>query len=438
MTSKGIEGRHATANPSTISFERLAVAAVSTAWLAVLALILSHPLFVTNDSVNNYVHVWYAAERLWHGHGLPFHMPVLGHGDALAFPYGFLPWATAAIVRPLLGDWIVTLWLVGGFLGLVAAVLWTFPELRRGWALVLFLLNPALIEAPLLGQLPFIWAAAFFFLAAGAWRRNRRIWAALALGVAQATHPAVMLPICVVVVAVRLYFEPDRPALLRAYAASLLIALPAAVLVLLSPVVEDTSKRDLLLNFLGTTLQRSVVIVWPFVVIAAMRTPIAARASLLAAALLVVNVAVLPLRQDQFAWGALFRSPDHSLRAFTTSPAFDRGATYRILRVADGKVGMYDLLLAGGRLDSELFPESIDRRSWPDAAQYARFLEKRNVDYVIVYAAYDRRYRTNEHHLLSELRPELLGADGPSLRANLVLRSSDFDVYGIDRGRSTR
>src|ERR1041385_5394036 len=115
------------ARSTALSAGECVLVMVSLAWTAVLVLILSHSLFVTNDSLNNYVHVWYASDRLWHGHGIPFHMPVLGHGKALAFPYAFLPWLSAALVRPLLGDWTVTLWLVLGFLGLVGATLWAFP-----------------------------------------------------------------------------------------------------------------------------------------------------------------------------------------------------------------------------------------------------------------------------------------------------------------------
>ena len=61
-----------------------------------------------------------------------------------------------------------------GFVGLVAATFWAFPELRRGWWAVAVLVNPALVEALLLGQLPFLWAAAMLMAAIGCWRRDRR------------------------------------------------------------------------------------------------------------------------------------------------------------------------------------------------------------------------------------------------------------------------
>ena len=48
------------------------------------------------------------------------------------------------------------------------------------------------------------------------------------------------------------------------------------------------------------------------------------------------------------------------------------GATYRVLRGGDGKLGMYHVLLAGGRLDSEMFPESMAIRSFATPSAYAR------------------------------------------------------------------
>ena len=128
-------------------------------WLVILALLLRHREVISSDTLSNYIHVWFVADRLWHGHGLPFHMPVLAHGQALAFPYGFIPWMFAVLLWPLMGEWSVTLALGVGFVGLVAATFWAFPELRRGWWAAAALVNPGLVEGLLLGQLPFLWAA---------------------------------------------------------------------------------------------------------------------------------------------------------------------------------------------------------------------------------------------------------------------------------------
>ena len=94
---------------------KLVAAIVAVIWTVVLLLILRHRVFVSHDSISNYGHVWWVSDQIWSGDGLPFRMPVIGHGKAFAFPYGFLPWFTASLLHPLLGDWVVTLWLVLGF-----------------------------------------------------------------------------------------------------------------------------------------------------------------------------------------------------------------------------------------------------------------------------------------------------------------------------------
>jgi hypothetical protein len=116
--------------------------------------------------------------------------------------------------------------------------------------------------------------------------------------------------------------------------------------------------------------------------------------------------------------------------AFTSSSAFRPGATYRVLRIADGKVGMYQVLRAGGWLDSEFFPESIARNSWPDTASYSRFLRHRGVDVVMLWGGYDRRYATNEHALLNRLA----GAprcDKDTVEVHLDQHARNYDVYRV-------
>lgn len=411
----------------------VALLIVAVAWAAGLALILSHRIFVTNDSLNNYAHVWYVSERIWHGHGVPLRMPVLGHGDAFAFPYAFVPWLSAALVRPLLGDWAVTLWLVVGFVAVVAAVFWAFPEVRDGWWPALVLANPVLVECVILGQLPFLWATALVFAAVGAWRRDAALAAALLLGMGQATHAAVMVPIAAGLVAARLPFERDRRRYLAWYALSLLIAVPAVILVLLSPSVGESTRAQLIGNFFATVTLRAVVVAAPFIAIALQKTPLARAPLAILAMLVALNIGLVPLRHNEYGWTAFGRTPDASLEAYADSPAFVRGATYRLLRVGDGKVGMYQLLRAGGRLDAEFFPESIGRRSWATTDDYAAFLESRKVDKVIIYHGYDARYRTNEHHLLEEMSQDPESGSTTGVCVRLESRAAGYDVYGIAR-----
>ena len=157
---------------------RSVLAVLAAGWLTILAVILSHRVFVTHDSLISYAHAWWIDDRLHAGLGVPWRMPVLGHGEALTFPYGVLPWTLAGVLWPLFGQWGVTLVLVAGVVGLIGATFWAFPETRTPWWAAVVLANPILVLAPLSGQLPFLWAMAFVVTGIGAWRRGHRVAAA--------------------------------------------------------------------------------------------------------------------------------------------------------------------------------------------------------------------------------------------------------------------
>jgi hypothetical protein len=407
---------------------------VALGWVVILALILTHALFVSQDSISNYAHVWYVSQRLWHGHGIPLHMPVLGHGRAYAFPYAFLPWLTAALVRPVLGDWAVTLWLVVGSVALAVATFYAFPELRRGWWAAAVLANPALVVAAIVGQLPFAWAGAFLLLAVGAWRRDRPVLATVAAAVAEATHPAVVLPLAALVVAGCLPFEAAgrRRRLLACFAATGVLALPAAWLVVASPVYRDSSGGTRLSAFVGTMLVRCLIVVVPIALVLFRRLGWRGLGPALTALLLGLNVALIGPLDTHYAWQALRRRPDPRMLAFIRSPLFRPGATYRVLRAADGKVGMYQLIQHGARLDSELFPESIDRRTWPSLAVYTDFLDRRGVDQVLIFDTY-RYYGTNEHLELRRLAARSAVCRGGIAGARLLSTTRHYDLFAIAR-----
>ncbi|HKA93516.1 MAG TPA: hypothetical protein VKE97_06905 [Acidimicrobiia bacterium] len=421
----------------------MAVWIVGAGWAVVLLLILRQAVFVSDDSVSNYGHVWFVSDRIWRLHHLPWAMPVIGHGKALAFPYAFVPWLSAALLRPLLGDWVVTLWLVLGTVALIGATFWAFPELRRGWWAAAVLVNPAVVVASIIGQLPFLWGASMLVGAVGAWRRRRYALAALLAGLGQATHPAVVLPIGLLLVAFWWRWEPDRAKLLRYYALSLIPAIPAAWLVIASPVFVDSSPVVIATAFIGTVAVRSLVLVVPIALVAVQRrfqsegrrsrSP-ARIASGFFAMLLLSNIVLMEPLEATYSWGGLNRKPDTHLLSFIKSSHFEPGATYRLLRAHDGKIGMYQLVEHRARLDSEFFPESIARNSWPDVAAYSQFLKNRRVDYVIIFGTYDREWRTNEHDLLRELvnrsaQPCVEGL----VAVHRVTATNTFDVYRIRR-----
>jgi hypothetical protein len=420
---------------------KIVAAVVVALWAVVLVLILRHRVFVSHDSISNYGHVWFVSDQLWSGDGLPFRMPVIGHGRAFAFPYGFLPWFSASLLYPLLGDWVVTLWLVLGSVGLVAAMFWAFPEIRHGWWAAIALVNPALVIAPIIGQLPFIWGSAMLMAAIGCWRRQRYVEAAILAGLGQATHPAVVLPMAMLLVLGRLKWETDKRRLLKFYGISFVIALPATWIVFVSPVFVDSSALVIIGQFFGTLVVRAFVIAVPILLVLfqhlrkRMQEPWKRWLPIgLFLFTLLLNPALGDLLDTRYAWGALNRKPNTDLLQFVNSPKFEPNKTYRIIRAGDGKVGMYQIVRNGGHLDSEFFPESIDRRSWPDPDAYSRFLRTRRVDFVIAYDSYDKTYKTNEHALLDQMSVDGLEACSEQrVGAAPLSQATHFEVYSVRR-----
>jgi hypothetical protein len=406
-----------------------AVVATATGWLVVLGKMASNRIYVSHDSIISYAHAWYVSDAVWHRHRVPLRMPVVGHGAGFAYPYGLVPWTVAALLRPVFGDWSTTIVLVAATIGLIAATFWAFPELRRGWWAAALLIEPALISSPIIGQVPFVSAAAVLMVAVGAWRRQRTGLAIVTAGLAQATHPAIVVPLALAIVAGRLRWEPRRRALAVGYALSLLFAVPGIIILFASPVVEETSTGTKIVGFVETLGPRCLVIAVPVGLVLLRRRGRPALGPAAVAFLVAMNIAMWSPLGMSWAVAALDRSADTRMVAFTDSPAFRPGATYRVLRVADGKIGMYQLLLRGGRLDSEFFPESIARHSWPNLDGYTAFLHGRHVDYVMVWRGYDREFRTNEHYLLDALTRR--ACTPGDTQASLVWRVHDYDLYEI-------
>jgi len=437
----GAEGFRAV-RASSAPLERSGTVALAVAigfWAITLATILRHRIFITHDSMISYAHVWFVSDRMWHHHDLPLHMASLGDGHGFTFPYGFVPWVTAALFRPLFGDWIVTLWLVLGGVGTAVATFWTFPELRRGWWAAAVLVNPALVAGVLIGELPFMWASTMFLLAIGCWRRARYVPAIVLAALAQITHPAVLLPIVAGTVLLRLRWEPDRRALLRAYAISVVPALPAAWIVLRSPVYIESSRATKIGQFIGTVGPRALVIAIPVVLVVARKWGSEYVAPALAALCIAGNIAMgLPFGIT-YAQNGLARSSTPELGEFVASRAFVPGATYRMLRTNDGRIGLYEIVQHDGRLDSEFFPESMRLNSLPGVRVYSELLASKHVDYVIAFRSYDEEWHTNEHQLLEQLTQDTARHCTEALvSTRVVFREPDYDVYAVDRSCASR
>lgn len=388
---------------------RIAAVVIGLAWVVVLAMMLARPVFISHDSLSNNVHVWWIAERLWDGDGIPWRMAPLANGEALTFPYASVPWLSAALVWPVLGDRTVTLWLVLGFVGTVAATFWAFPTLRRGWWAAAVLVNPALVISPLLGQLPFLWAMACVMTGVGLWLRCRTVPAVVAVAVGMIIHPAVMLPIVAVLVLGRLPFEEPgrRRALLLGGLAALACSLPAVWAVFQSPVIGQSSLERQVRTLLQTSGMRFLTIGVPIALVllerARTRVPRWTPVALTAVFVLLQVPMYKPFGMD-FAWGSLTRDAPADMADYAASGDVVAGDTYRVLSGFDGKYGLYAVARAGGVLDAEFFPEGLHRGGFGSTGSYARFLRDRRVDHVVVFPSYGARFkRTNEPQVLEDM-----------------------------------
>src|SRR5262249_55238290 len=159
-------------------------------------------------------------------------------------------------------------------------------------------------------------------------------------------------------------------------ALSLVITIPAAGLVFASPTTSVTSTGSQVVDFFGTLGPRALIVALPIFCVVLQRTGIPALAPVGLVVALVAGLAFeVPLNVGQ-QWHALVRNgaDTASLDAYLRSPAFVPANTYRVLHSGDGKLGLYKILRAGGRLDSELFPESMGIQNFRDADEYAAFL----------------------------------------------------------------
>jgi hypothetical protein len=184
-------------------------------------------------------------------------------------------------------------------------------------------------------------------------------------------------------------------------------------------------------NFASTLAPRILAIAIPIALVLAKRAGVGAYAPLALALVLLLNVALEHPLNVAFQWRAFTRTAHTaSLDAYLDSPQFVPGATYRVLRGAgDAKLGLYHVLLAGGRLDSEMFPESMAMRDFANRPEYEALLCARHVDTVIAYDSYRASRHTNELDVLQQL------AADPSARVRVepIERGPGHVVYRVDR-----
>jgi len=203
-----------------------------------------------------------------------------------------------------------------------------------------------------------------------------------------------------------------------------------------SPGYADATTRDRLVNFVGTLGPRVLIVALPLIFVLARRTGIRAFAPLALVLALGVNVVFEQPLNVEWQWRGLTRTASTAtLDRFLDSPQFVPGATYRVLRsAADTKLGLYHVLRKGGRLDSELFPESMAVHSFSSVAEYEQLLCDRHVDDVIAYDSYTRSRHTNEIAVLRRLAAE----PASRVRLRTIVHHPTFVVYAVDRSGCSR
>ena len=201
--------------------------------------------------------------------------------------------------------------------------------------------------------------------------------------------------------------------------------------VVASPVFTDSSAVTKVVQLLGTVGIRIFVLGGPVVALLLIRSTRRWLPPVLVGLVLVANVALLAPLDAGYSWAALSRPEDDTMAQFTRSAEFTPGATYRVLRDSDGKVGMYQLIRAGGRLDSEFFPESMWYGDFAGARAYSAFLAGRDVDRVLVADRLAPTHATNEGVLLARMAGT--PCRGGVVGVRLVAIHPGWRDYAIDR-----
>lgn len=370
--------------------------------------LLVHPLFLAYDSMQDYAHIWFISDQLFHHADLPLKIPSLDGGDAVTFPYGFVPYLVGAALFPILGNWTLVLMMTVVMLGTVWAAAVVRPAMRNPWLLLLFIMNPFYIDGVYAFQFPTLWSTFFFFLFVWAFEQRRYLLAGALLWLTISTHPVIGgASAGVYGLAVLLL---DRPRLQPLILLSLPVALalvPIAWMTLITPSVHENSPSTVALAALRALPRRGTVIVAPFALtltapfILRHYRPVFALATMLLFLGLMAATSTLAPWADGTYYGVTHSSSD-MYAAFFESSQFHPGAIYRVMEPNDREDGMYRFIQQGAVLATEFFTESMYRIDWT-LTQYQCYVAVKAVDYVSIEAAYQTVFHTNEQSILESL-----------------------------------
>ncbi len=369
--------------------------------------LLINRIFLGDDSVHNYAHIWYISDQIFNHARLPLHIALLDGGRAVTFPYGFVPFLAGAVGFRVLGDWAVTAMMAVALLGTVWAVGKAHPVMRNPWLMLIFVLNPFLIDAVYTFQFATLWSALFFFLFMWSMDQRRHLLSALFLWLTISTHP--IMGTFAVGGYVLWYLIVDRAKLRPLALMSVPVGLaliPIFWMTLQTPSVGENSLKTVTLSVMDVLPRRGTIFLAPFLFAAfapLLRSYFRPTMLIFAAGIaLVVMIATGPLRISYGSYYGALHFSDDIYAAYFQSPQFHPGATYRVVEPNDREDGMYRFIRHDAVLANEFFSESMFRRNWTND-QYACFLAFKQVDYVVIEGAYMANSPTNEQAVLEGL-----------------------------------
>lgn len=382
---------------------------------ATLLRMLTRPIYLADDTINNYAHVWYISDRLFRTGQIPLRFAELDGGRAFTFPYGMTPWLVNALLYRLLGDWSVTLFLVLGAVAATAAALVVRPTVRDPWLLLLFIANPFFIDALASGQYAFLWSVAGFFLLVWAVERRRWSLAAAAVWFTASTHPIEGgLAVAAYLVWHFLRRPDDRLPLTFTAGAALPFLLPSIYFAVRTPALGEASRFTIVFSVLQDLPRRGSVLAAPFALSAAapfLRRHYRVLGPGFAAAavpLVLVSggalgaVAGIGRFAVQGSYAGLVQRASNDYRGYLSSADFRSRLVFRVLSPNEREQGDYFLMRRHAVIANELFSESQQRRSWNEAG-YRCYLAAKHIDRVVVERGYRHEFRTNEQRLLEAL-----------------------------------
>lgn len=395
--------------------------------------LLVHPLFLADDSMHNYSHVWYLSQQIFEHARIPLHIDLLDSGRAVMFPYGLPPYLAGAILFRLLGDWAVTLMMAVAVVSIVWSAGLARPVMRDPWFILLFVMNPFFIDAVYSFQFATVWSILFFFLFVWAFEQRRYTSSALLLWLTVSTHPIMGGLAAGLYAAYTLVSNRRQARPLFIISLPVVIALvPIFWMTLLTSALHENSLSTIALSVFDSVTRRGSIILLPFLftqfaphIRRLYMTSLACFTVVLGMGVIMATGPISIVQQADRGsyYGAIHRSTD-IYSDFFRSPVFESGATYRILEPSEREDGMYRFMKHGAVLANEFFSESTMRRSWT-VPQYWCYVSYKDIDYVVMESSYLRLFRYNEGELLDSL----VGAN----RAGVVYSDplGRFKVYDV-------